>query len=213
MKLKANDNSVVEDQEECAEILNKIFISQFCKQYQLNSKNNYDCKSSSINISDEGVTKLILSLKNGKAAGPDDLVIDPIMTGKCLTAIFNASISNSMLLSEWKIAYMSPLHKQGPTDQPSNYRPISLTSISCKIIEHIVLHHLNLVLDKVLFNRQHGFRKGLSCETQLCSTYHQISKLVDNCNTVHAVVLDFTKAFDKVPHELLMRKLSKISKL
>jgi len=76
-----------------------------------------------------------------------------------------------------------------------------------KIMEHIVLHHLNLVLDKVLFNRQYGFRKGLSCETQLCSTY-QISKLVDNCNTVHAVVLNFAKTFDKVPHELLIRKLS-----
>ena len=105
---------------------------------------------------------------------------------------------------------MSPLHKKGPADRPNNYKPISLTSIPCKLLEHIVLHHLNIALDKFLYNRQHGFRKGLSCETQLCGTYHDNAWHVDKGDTIHAVVLDFPKAFNKVPHKLLMQKLSNI---
>ena len=161
----------------------------------------------------EGIVKL--SQKSRKSPGPDeirkeDLLIDPVMTAKCLATIFKKSLSISKLPSDWKLAHVTPLHKRGSSDQPNNFRPISLTSIPCKLLEHIVLHHLNIVLDKVLHNRQHGFRKGLSCETQLCGTFHEIAKTTDEGNTVHALVLDFAKAFDKVPHKLLMEKLSKI---
>jgi hypothetical protein len=215
MKLKTEGNDHTEDPLECANILNEFFSSQFCKQHQLDSNNTYNCAASSIEVSDTGVAELLNALKNGKSAGPDDirkedLVIDPIMTARCLTSIFKVSLSTSTLPGEWKLAYVSPLHKKGPADQPNNYRPISLTSIPCKLLEHIVLHHLNLVLDEFLYNRQHGFRKGLSCETQLCGTYHDIAKHVDKGDTIHAVVLDFAKAFDKVPHKLLMQKLSNI---
>lgn len=110
----------------------------------------------------------------------------------------------------WKTANITPIHKKGPTNIANNYRPISLTCISCKVLEHIVLKNLNAKLDNVLHHRQHGFRRGLSCETQLCSTMHDIYTAVDNSNTVHAVVMDFTKAFDRVPHALLMSKLSKV---
>jgi len=164
------------------------------------------------------VCKGVYSLKKGKSPGPDgirkdDLLIDPIMSAKCLSAIFYASLSSSKLPTEWKLAHVTPLHKRGAPDQPNNYRPISLTSIPCKLMEHIVLHYLNETLDSVLHNRQHGFRSGLSCETQLCSTYHDLSRSVDKGDTIHAVILDFAKAFDKVPHQLLMNKLPKVPKI
>lgn len=216
MKLLNNTGSHTEDANECANILNAFFSSQFCKHHTLDANQDYNEGSPQlIEISVEGIHKLLTNLKNGKSPGPDeirkeDLTIDPIMTAKCLAAIFKASLSNSELPSDWKLAHVTPLHKRGATDIPTNYRPISLTSISCKMLEHIVLHHLNLILDNVLYNRQHGFRKGLSCETQLCGTYHEIAKQVDNGSTIHALVLDFAKAFDKVPHKLLMQKLAKL---
>jgi len=78
------------------------------------------------------------------------------------------------------------------------------------MLEHIVLHYLNKKLDSILHNRQHGFRKGLSCETQLCATYHDLVKAAEDSSTTHAVILDFKKAFDKVPHKLLLEKLRQI---
>ena len=81
-----------------------------------------------------------------------------------------------------------------------NYRPISLTSIPCKILEHIVLRNLLAKVDKHLHNRQHGFRRGLSCETQLCAKLNDILSSVDRHKSVHAAVLDFSKAFDRVHH-------------
>ena len=96
--------------------------------------------------------------------------------------------------------HVTPIHRSGNKNLPNNYRPISLTSIPCKMLEHIVLNYLNKTLDVVLHNRQHGFRKGLSCDTQLCSTYHDLAKAHNESLTTHAVVLDFKKGFDKVPH-------------
>ena len=83
-------------------------------------------------------------------------------------------------------------------------------SIPCKLIEHIILHYLSKSPDNFLDSRQHGFRKGLSCETQLCGTYHDIARCVDRSDTVHVVAMNFAKAFDKVPHQLLMGKLSRV---
>jgi len=80
-------------------------------------------------------------------------------------------------------------------------------------MEDIVLHHLNITLDKVLHNRWHGFHKGLSCKTQLCGTYHEIARNTENSYATHTVVLDYAKAFDTVPHQLLMNKLSQIPEI
>ena len=138
------------------------------------------------------------------------MLVDPTMVAKCLTFIFQASIDSGILPTQWRTANVTPILKKGAREEPSNYRPISLTSIPCKMLEHVVLHYLNETLDNVLYNRQHGFRKGLGCETQLCATYHDLAKSIENGSTVHGVVLDFRKAFDKVPHNLLMQKIRRI---
>jgi len=81
------------------------------------------------------------------------------------------------------------------------------------MLEHLVLRNLLEKIDAKLNSRQHGFRKGLSCETQICATMHDILHSTDTHQTFHAAVLDFTKAFDRVPHALLMKKLSEIADL
>ena len=78
------------------------------------------------------------------------------------------------------------------------------------MMEHIVLHHLNSTLNSILHNRQHGFRRGLSCETQLCLTYNDILKLTESSSAVSAVVLEFKNAFDKAPHRQLVDKLKSL---
>ena len=106
------------------------------------------------------------------------------------TDVITTGISDRYIITvKWKLAHVAPLHKHGAMNEANNYRPISLTSIQCKLMEHIVLHHRNEKLEQILHNRQHGFRQGLSCKTQLCSTYHDITRSADRRDTIHAVVL------------------------
>ena len=98
---------------------------------------------------------------------------------------------------------------KGDPAAPSNYCPISLTAICCKLMEHImqsnIMRHLNS--HSILNDAQHGFRKNRSCETQLLMVIADIHKALDNNLQMDGILLDFSKAFDKVPHTCLALKL------
>jgi hypothetical protein len=102
-----------------------------------------------------------------------------------------------------------PIFKKGSRHNPGNYRPISLTSLSCKILEQIVVSNIITYLDNHNFfhDNQFGFRKGRSCETQLALFLLDIQKASDSETKVDAIFLDFKKAFEKVPHKKLIHKL------
>jgi len=124
----------------------------------------------------EGIVKLIQNLPNGKSPGPDgirnpDMLIDLEGTARCLALIYKNSLDADGLPKQWKLANVTPIHKGGSSEPPNNCRPVSLTSIRCKMMEHIMLHHLNEKLDSVLHHQQHGFRRGLPFQTQLRITY------------------------------------------
>ena len=90
-----------------------------------------------------------------------------------------------------------------------NYRLVSLTCVPCKLLEHIVCSNIMAHLDeyKLLSDRQHAFRKGHSCETQLTTVINDWAKILANRGQVDTLILDFEKAFDTPPHELLKSKL------
>ena len=96
----------------------------------------------------------------------------------------------------------------------ANYRPVSLTCICCKTLEHILVSNINkhLAFESILADCQHGFRSQRSCETQLVQFYHDtVSNLDGAINRGHKqtdlIIMDFAKAFDKVPHRRLLYKL------
>lgn len=91
-----------------------------------------------------------------------------------------------------------------------NYRPVSLTCVSYKILEHVICRHVldHLERHQILTNVQHGFRSGHSCETQLINTLQDIQKHYDQKHQVDITVLDFSNAFDTVPHQRLISKLN-----
>ena len=126
-------------------------------------------------IHHNGVVKLLTSLNPHKATRPDSIPACLLKeTAKeitpALTFIFQASINQGKIPSDWKTAIVAPVFKNGDRGQPSNYmyRPISLTLICCKIMEYIihssVLTHLENT--NILSDEQHGFRKRRSCDTQ-----------------------------------------------
>ena len=126
-----------------------------------------------------------------------------------LQHIFQQSIDQSDLPSDWKIANITPIHKKGTTTDPANYRPVSLTCVCCKLLEHIVDSNLMAHLAKwnILSDNQHAFRKARSCETQLILTTHDFTKNLDAWLTTNVAILDFAKAFDVMPHQCLLDKL------
>ena len=169
---------------------------------------------SDFQITEPGVLKLLNGLDINKSTGPDNIsprllketgaVIAPV-----LTFIFNQSLLTGELPDDWRMADIFPLHKKGPRNLPENYRPISLTCIACKVMEHIVYSSISRFLDtnKILCPRQHGFRAGHSCETQLILAIDDWAKTLDHGAQADVAIFDFSKAFDSVPHQRLLAKL------
>ena len=126
-----------------------------------------------------------------------------------LTYIFQQSFNTGSIPKDWSTAMVVPVHKKSNKDNPENYRPISLTCLCCKTMEHIVLSQLNdhLSRNNILSSLQHGFQARLSCETQLVLTFHDWANILNQRGQVDALFLDFSKAFDKVSHEKLLHKI------
>ena len=124
--------------------------------------------------------------------------------------IFEQSLNTGDLPAEWTLANVAPIFKKGSKLQAVNYRPVSLTCISCKLFEHIVCKHIigHLEDHEILTDLQHGFRSGRSFETQLITTFHDIASAYNKKGSqIDIAVLDFSKAFDTVPHDGLLSKL------
>ena len=173
-------------------------------------------KIQDIVITVSGVIKLLKDLKPNKAPGPDDVPAKFLKEtaseiAPALTLLFQASLKQSKIPSDWRHAKVAPLYKTGKNDRskPANYRPISLTSLVCKSMEHIICSNLMGHLDKynILTDFQHGFRKGRSCETQLILTVGELTRALEQGKQVDCILLDFAKAFDKVSHRCLLAKL------
>lgn len=171
-----------------------------------------------IEISQDGILKLVNNLKENKATGPDGLSCRVLkecseILSCFLYVLFENSLSSGCLPSEWKRAHVVPPHKSGPKNRVDNYRPISLLCVCSKILEHIIYSNLfkHLGINNFLNPNQHGFRSGLSCDTQLVEFYHDIAYSFDKGTQVDCVFLDFQKAFDVVPHKLLLQKVKSLN--
>ena len=167
-----------------------------------------------INIACTGVLKLLQKLNLNKAAGPDNIrpkilkelapEIAPI-----LTIIFRKSLETGEVPPDWRSANVRPVYKKGDRHKAENYRPISLTCICCKLMEHIITSHIMNHADKnnILYPLQHGFRSKRSCETQLIEFIDEVTTNMSAGKQTDVLIMDFSKAFDKVSHSLLVHKL------
>lgn len=122
------------------------------------------------------------------------------------------SLRTGKVINVWKLANVSPLFKKGLKSDPSNYRPISLTSIVCKLMESILKEKIVQFLEEnnVINDTQHGFRNKRSCLTNLLDFLHGVYEMYEEGRAVDVIYLDFQKAFDKVPHKLLLNKVRSV---
>ena len=125
-----------------------------------------------------------------------------------LTTIYRSSLNTGAVPGDWREALVSPVFKKGVHYNPINYRPISLSSMPCKVLEHILTSATMTHLEShILTPREHGFRKRRSCETQLLEFIDEVSSTMVRGVPTDAIVMDFAKAFDSVNHNLLVQKL------
>ena len=124
-----------------------------------------------------------------------------------LAKLFNLSLEEGIVPSEWKEANITPLFMKGSRNKPDNYIPVNLTTVVCKL-HYLETHIVEFVVTHQLINAsQHGFLKERSCLSNLLCFFEEITKWVDDGSPVDVVYLDFEKAFDKVPHQRLLLNL------
>jgi len=113
------------------------------------------------------------------------------------------------LPDEWKLGHVTAVYKKRNKDDPSNYRPISLTSIISKLMESIIRNHITefFFQNSYFSNKQYGFIKGRSTVLQLLKIMDNWTAQLDSGGQVDVIYTDFAKAFDTVPHRRLLLKV------
>lgn len=166
----------------------------------------------SITITKSQIKSSILNLDLSKGAGPDG--IGPIflkntaeLISEPLYIIFNLSIQEGTFPDFWKLAYIKPLHKSRSKNNIPNYRPISILSIIPKLFESLIKESVYSQLKYNICQQQHGFMKARSTTTNLILYSSFLFNKMDKGIQVDAIYTDFQKAFDKVDHVLLLKRL------
>jgi len=140
----------------------------------------------------------------------------PLLLNRCaevvaepLALIFQKSFNSGQVPTDWKTANVAPIFKKGTRTDPGNYRPVSLISVPCKIMECIIKDDSISFLEafKKLNSYQHGFTRKRSCLTNLLELLEAWTQALDEGYGVDVVFLDYRKAFDTVPHKRLIEKL------
>ena len=167
-----------------------------------------------LEIKETDVEKRLHKLNISKSPGPDNIhprILHDFCQelAKPVTIIFRKSIESRRIPVGWGEGCITALFKKGNRKLASNYRPVSLTCILCKLLETFVRDHIvNFMKENLLFSaRQFGFITGRSTVLQLLYVLENWTKILDEGGRIDCVYLDFMKAFDKVPHRRLLHKL------
>ena len=213
-----SDGKIAQTDQEKAEVLNSFFASVFTHENSSELPDfpdrSYTSILDSIKFTPALVKKSLQKLNPNKSPGPDGL--HPYLLRELcdelaypLSLLFTRSMQEGHVPSSWKQACITPIFKKGSKKDPGNYRPVSLTSIACKLMESVVRDGMvaHLKTNNLLAKEQHGFVRGRSCVTQLLESLESWTKILDDHGCLDVVYFDFMKAFDTVPHHRLMLKL------
>jgi hypothetical protein len=215
--IKGEKNKSNEMNQEKCEKLNEYFHSVWenTQKSQLSNHLLRDPNDKPIKISETQVMNELNKLDTKKAAGPDKLSAKTLKAARfevveIITHIFNECLANNVVPSQWKEANIAPVPKTKKPANPEDYRPVCLTSTLCKVLERIlakIIFQETKALWKI--NQQYGFLPEKSTTDALIQVIEDWANAIDKNEIVWAIFFDFSKAFDLVDHEILMKKLEK----
>lgn len=202
-----------------------VFNDYFCSQSDLNDSdkplpnipNRRTIGLSNIVITEKEVEDILKILDTTKATGPD-LLNPRLLKEACnilkypLCKLFNLSLETGIFPSNWKIANVTPVFKKDSPSDYKNYRPISLISVLGKVMERCIYKHIHnyLVEHSIISSHQSGFTPGDSAINQLINITNEFGKALDQGKEIRVIFCDISKAFDRVWHKGLLRKLESI---
>jgi hypothetical protein len=189
----------------------KNFSSPSMTDFQFNNpcNNNYIHLPS---ISTDDILRHLLKLKPSSASGEDAL--PGFILKDCaqilvtpLHFLYNLILTTSVYPCLWKVGKICPIFKSGKKNIISNYRPVTILPHISKVFESIIYSYIYTNVQNVISEHQHGFFRGRSTSTNLSCISHFISAALDKNTQVDVIYTDFSKAFDRIDHNILLNKL------
>ena len=218
--LKNDAGEFIIDPKEQAETMNEFYSSVFTRsngESPAKSSINGNNVLCDIEVTVGRVKSVIDGMRENAAAGPDE--IPPILLKMLrdeiavpLTILFRKAIDEGRIPDDWRNANVVPIYKKGSKAEPGNYRPVSLTSVTGKLLERLVKNDIDAHIENnnLIKDSQHGFRRGRSTQTNLVEFLNVTTKWHDKGKCYDVFYLDFSKAFDVVCHKRLLVKLEAI---
>ena len=159
------------------------------------------------------VCSKLVKLQTNKAMGPDNIpprILKEFANelAEPVTLIFNKSLSSGLVPALWKDSSIIPIPKAKQVHLESDTRPIALTSVLSKVFEDFVVTWIIEDVGEQIDNRQFGSLKGTSTTYCLLDLVHNwLSKMDNPGHYLRACFLDFSKAFDRIDHNVVITKL------
>ena len=210
-------DSIKSDDAEKANIILQQFSSVFINESNGNIpriENRTNSTILDLHVTNLMVLKQLMNLNVNKSCGPDEIHPRLLIElsehiARPVALLFNMTMKHGFLPTDWKRALVSPIYKDGSRNLVENYQPISLTSILCKMMESFVRDTVvtHLLEKRLLMTKQYVFISERSTTTQLLNYLDKCVKTIVGGGVVDAIYLDFSKAFDTVPHRRLIGKL------